>query len=139
MDMTTKIILFPFVFCITWIFVLGLISLIGGWSGISKKHPYNNSKNKDGNIYTFQSVKFSTFGRYNFCINLTIFENGILLNPSFFFKLFHNPIFIEYKQFLKPKFIKFLFLNYLIFQLDDRTIRISGNSIKELRNKFNIS
>lgn len=139
MDMRTKIILFPFVFAIVWVLVLGLISVIGGWAGISRKHPFYNSNNKIIKLFKFQSLKISTFGRYSFCIHVTIFDNGILLQPSLFFKMFHNPIFIEYKQFAKPKIFKFLFINYLIFQIDDRRIQITGKSVIEIKNKTNFS
>jgi len=130
------IIFYPLIFIIIWAFVLGLTSLIGGWYNLSKKFPYKNTKYKNGKLYRFQSVKLNYIGRYGFCINITIYDDGILLKPLLFYAFFHKPIFIEYKQFLNKQFGKFFFINFLIFNLDGKNIRIFGNSIKEIKSKL---
>lgn len=130
------LILYPVVLIIIWIFVLGLTSIIGGWYNISKKYPYKDTKYENGKLYKYQSIKFNYIGRYSFCINITVYNDGILLKPSLLFSFFHKPIYIQYKQIQNKQFVKYLFLNFLILKLNDKKIRIFGNSIKEIKNKL---
>ena len=128
--------LFPIIFIATWVFVIFLMSIIGGWFNLSKKYPYKNKKDISEKLYKRQSVTLNFIGRYRYCINVTIFYDGFLLRPTLFYSFFHKSIFIEYKQIQKNQLEKFLFIDFLTINLDGKKIKISGDSIKELKSKL---
>jgi hypothetical protein len=112
------------------------MSLIGGWNYFSKKYPYNNLKYTNGRLYKLQSIVFNFIGRYKYCINIIIFDDGFLLKPSLFYSFFHKPIFIEYKNIKSSKMEKFIIIDYLRLNLEDKSFKISGDSTKEIKNKL---
>ncbi len=129
-------ILYPFLFVFIWCFTLMITAVLGGWYKISKKYP-EKLINEIGTNYYFQSMKIGYFTSYGSCINITLFEKGLLIKPIIIFAFFHKPIFIPYIEINNIIFNKIFFFEYAICFLDGKRLKFMGRFIKELKLRIN--
>ncbi len=84
--------LFPFVWC----FVSFVLSFVGGWHELARRHPAG-PKPKDGVDYPMCSGRTGEFGAsYKGCLNVTIAREGLYMVPLFLFRAFHPPLLLPW-------------------------------------------
>lgn len=122
---------FPFLFVLWWFFVLRLISLTGGWSGLAKRYPLPDLLPAPQEIIKFQSLRMGLFTNYRNSIHISLYEEGFEMRPFKLYTLFHPSIFIRWEMMERAELKSFIG-KYLIFHLGNKRMTIWGRSAEEL-------
>lgn len=130
------IVLVLFVLIVFWIFVLGIISFIGGWYRASKIHSKIDIRSTMEEQYKFQSIIFNIFGNYRGCVTISIYPEGIELKTLKIFLLFHKPIFIHWNEIKNVNRINYLFYNGISVKTNSVKFFIFGSRSERIMEKF---
>jgi hypothetical protein len=122
-------------FVIFWASVIALISVAGGWYGLSKTYTVPAGLYESGVSYSFQSVRIGLLGNYNSAVTVTVYDRGVKIVPFFIFSILHKPIYFPFSSLTAISFGKFIF-PYVSFSIGDKTIRIMGRSVKDIEMKI---
>jgi hypothetical protein len=99
---------FPFVFAGIWVLIIFTISR-GGWAALAAS--YSTSTPFKGHSVGFISASING-ANYNNSLILKYNEVGIYLRPIFFFRLFHKPLLIPWKEIKEGPDKKYLFISF---------------------------
>ncbi|MGQ9844275.1 MAG: hypothetical protein ACUVRK_12040 [Spirochaetota bacterium] len=100
-----------------WLFVTGLIALLGGWYFTAKKFPLPQQSLGQGNEFTFQSVTLNILGTYRSSVHITIFKEGIMMRLFILFRFLHKPIFIPWSAITNPSTSNLLMFKGISFKV----------------------
>ncbi|HEY2350266.1 MAG TPA: hypothetical protein VGH64_14715, partial [Puia sp.] len=99
---------FPFLFVGMWVLIIFIISRIG-WAALAAN--YSTSAPFKGHSVGFTSASING-ANYNNSLILKYNEVGIYLRPIIFFRLFHKPILIPWKEIKEVRDKKYLFASF---------------------------
>ncbi|MCX8123187.1 MAG: hypothetical protein N3F66_03375 [Spirochaetes bacterium] len=125
-------------FVVIWMFVLAIISFLGGWRNASKFHSRKNAASAYTEKYSFQSVSFSMFGNYNNCVTVYFYNDGIELKPIFLFRMFHAPLFIVWDDMRNVTRTTYLFKKGVTIKTPSVKLFIAGKSAEKIAQRFSI-
>jgi hypothetical protein len=135
MNMEYMFYYFPLIFIIFWILACLLLSKVGGWYKMSQKNPISPPDSKELAKFDFQSLKLGNYADYNSCINVNIFDDGILINVLPIFKIMHPPLFIKFSEFENVQFDHSLGVRTLNCYVRGRKIKLMGASVQAIEKK----
>jgi len=121
-----------------WLFVTGLIALIGGWYFTARAFPLPERSLGQGAEFTFQSVSIGILGNYRSCIHLTAGEEGVIMRPFILYRFLHRPIFIPWGAMTDPAGSDFLMFKGVSFRAGNRKITVRGSAAEEFRKRLSI-
>lgn len=130
--------LFIAVGTVFWLFVTGLIALIGGWYFTAKAFPLPTQSQGQGTEFTFQSVTIGILGNYRSCVHITVGGEGIIMRPFVLYRFLHGPIFIPWNAMSDPVRSDFLMFKGVSFRAGNRKITLRGSVAEELRKRLSI-
>lgn len=122
-------------FLLLWMGVTSLIAIVGGWYGLAKAHPMPKLLHEMGHRYSFQSIRIGIFGNYNSSVNITVYNQGISIEPFYIYSMLHKPVYIDYNSMENAVFGKFIF-HYVSFTLENRRIKIWGKCVVSIQEKI---
>ena len=89
--------LFFFLFIAQWALVSYIISLLSGWTELSRR--FRDASAYHSYQWLFQSVRMRTiFGSYSNCVNLGADETGLYMAVFRPFRFSHPPLFIPWSE-----------------------------------------
>lgn len=125
---------FPLLFIPFWFFVVGLISLTGGWRKLSETYsPSDTFISSNAEKFSFQTVFLGLMAQYKNSINVYLTEDGIWLKPVWLFTFMHKPLFIQYQMMSEPKARKLVFFFGIEFHLTGKRVLIYGRSAEAIK------
>lgn len=83
-------------FIATWVAVVNIISLLGGWRSLGKS--YRADRPFSGQRFWFQSAGLRTMTSYNNVLTIGANEEGLYLSVFFLFRFGHPPLFIPWED-----------------------------------------
>jgi hypothetical protein len=118
-------------FTLLWIFVLSIMSVIGGWKKLSRLYPPPLS-HASGSAVKFSMCSAGLgFVRYRNIVNITFTQTGIIMEVIKIFSFMHRPVFLPYEKMKEAQKGKF-FSTYIKFMIEDKKITIYGKAGDEL-------
>ena len=86
----------PLFFVGIWLFVMFIISRVGGWSTLAGY--YRTDQPFFGTLFRFQSASLRAGTNYNGCLNFGANTEGLYMVPMLIFRGFHAPLFIPWSE-----------------------------------------
>lgn len=122
--------LFP-IFILAWLGVTGLLSVLGGWSGLASR--FRAEEPVLGERFHFVSGSMGNRFlpvRYGNCLFVTVSDSGLGLSIFFPFRLLSPPLFIPWSAVAAIEQKRFLFVSYSVMRFRDQwpTISIRGGA-----------
>jgi hypothetical protein len=106
--------IFPVLFVVMWCLSTGIISVVGGWSSLSKVYraqvPFNRQ------TWTMQSGQMRRFTNYNNILTLGASQEGLYLACMFLFRFMHPPLLIPWRE-IKVRRHKGWIFEYVTFTM----------------------
>ena len=136
--MLSSLVIIPLFFLVFLVFgtmLSGLISLLGGWYRFEKKYPLLDLINQIS-VFDYSSIQFNTIGSYNNCIRITLYKEGVGLEPLLVFRAFHKPVFIAWNQIDVMYEKKEFFYPTLDVYVDGNKIRFYGKAMKAIMESY---
>ena len=128
--------LFLLLFLCIWIVFSALLAKFSGWQKLAKNNPLKQ-KNNYSEIIDFSSIQFNSIGSYNYGILITLYEDGMGLEPKMLFKAFHKPIYIPWKKISKIEATKeFFWFPALDIFVDGNKIRFYGKTAEAITSNY---
>ena len=84
---------FPFLFVFMWLFVLNLLSFIGGWRSLARS--YAAGPAPQGQAFSFRSARLGLVD-YGSCLRFVSGPAGLSISVLFLFRPGHKPLFIPW-------------------------------------------
>lgn len=119
-------------FVILWVFISKLCSVMGGWHVLAEKYRDTQQNKALLKKISMQSMKFKQWVTYGNCINVFIYEDGIVISPMLLFKLFHEPLFIPFNR-INIEIITTSTFPKAVFLVEGIRITLRGSSVKYLK------
>jgi len=118
-----------------WVAILSLMSIIGGWKGLSRIHPLTpDVLNEHAVKYSMSSIKLGLIN-YRSCVNVSFTETGIIFEIIKIFSVRHKPLFIPYNKIANVENGR-NFFTYTKFIIDGKRIVLYGKAGDELLSRF---
>jgi hypothetical protein len=107
---------FPFFFVGFWLFVVALISILGGWYQLGKKYAAPDSFLGDCKGWQSGRIGLSS---YNSCLWIGTDLKGLYLKtgPLLLFRFLHPPLFIPWHAFTEVKPYNLLWQSYVLLKV----------------------
>jgi hypothetical protein len=128
--------LFPVLFIAFWTFICFLISLMSGWSALTRRfraqsEPYGDTRSA-GPFFCGVQMRFRC--NYNNAVRLTVTGEALFLSVVIFFRVGHPPLAIPWQE-IQLRRKKFLWLRFVVLTLGNEEkipLRISERIARKL-------
>lgn len=86
----------PLIFVGTWVFVMFILSRVGGWSTLASYYRFDQPF--FDSLFHFQSASLRAGTNYNGCLKVGANTEGLYMVPMLIFRGFHAPLFIPWSE-----------------------------------------
>ncbi len=117
-------------------FVVGLLSIVGGWFHLAQVHPLRDDENHDGVRYSFQTIYLRFFVSYRRSVHITLSETGIMLRTVILFRFLHKPVFIKWDDIVSVQKKEFFLYRGVVIQTRHAKVFIAGKSAEEITKRY---
>jgi hypothetical protein len=113
-----------------------VMSLLGGWYGLAKRHPVPEDIGSVLGMHKFKSLTIGYMTAYRTVISFTITDKGILIHPSLFLLVLHRPLFLPWGEITEVKY-KARLLTSVIFRIGGTRLVTSGKAARSIFKAYN--
>jgi hypothetical protein len=128
--------LYLLVFAFFWILICGMLSWSTGWYKFRKKHPFNPTHDPIEQ-FNFSSIQFNQTGSYTYSILVSIYKEGIGIQPLLLYRAFHKPYLIRWEEISDIKDEKeFFWYKVLDVYVEGTKIRFYGKMVESIKRQY---
>jgi hypothetical protein len=115
---------FPFFFVAVWFFSLGMIANTSGWAALARKYRCDSSFLGPCKGWTWARIGYAS---YKGCMWIGASADGLYLKtgPLFFFRPFHPPLLIPWRDIVSVEEGKYWWVNVFNVRLSDPGIKLA--------------
>ena len=122
-----------------WIFISGLLAVLGGWSSLATKFCADRPLQGESFGWVSGSMGFEFFAvNYGGCLRVTTGSVGLGLSVFPLFRAFSPPLLIPWREIRSVEGKRILFSSYTVIRLRNHwsTIKIRGKAGDHIQKSF---